>query len=168
MVQSFQTLIFIWIWGSIKVPHHFRRQRISVPLKKTPERWTSGARCSAACHRAGDGTLGEQGDAAIQALWHGMHSAPPETSWEVTRVPRTLYGDLGDGKSTISNGKIWENMGKYGTFPINGWFFRAWFLCPNFAHHPTKKGISSADICFGDVKPIPKKGHLPTPEWWGN
>ena len=31
-------------------------------------------------------------------------------------------------------------------------------------HHPTIGDISSpTDICFGDVKEIPKKGHLLTP-----
>ena len=32
--------------------------------------------------------------------------------------------------------------------------------CPNVSHHSTKKGISfPTDMCFGDVKEIPKKGH---------
>ena len=36
--------------------------------------------------------------------------------------------------------------------------------CPNVSHHPTKKGtVHLQQICEGDVKPIPKKGHLPTP-----
>ena len=36
--------------------------------------------------------------------------------------------------------------------------------CPNVSHHPTKKGIlHPTDICFGDVKQIPKKRYLPTP-----
>ena len=32
-------------------------------------------------------------------------------------------------------------------------------------HHPTIGDISSpTDICFGDVKPIPKKGHVQNPQ----
>ena len=36
--------------------------------------------------------------------------------------------------------------------------------CPNVSHHPTTADIMS--IFEGDVKPIPKKGHLPTPGRW--
>ena len=35
--------------------------------------------------------------------------------------------------------------------------------CHNVSHHPTKKRIFHLQILEGDVKPIPKKGHLPTP-----
>ena len=39
---------------------------------------------------------------------------------------------------------------------------------PMFSHHPTKEGIFPFqqifdDICFGDVKHIRNKGHVPTP-----
>ena len=46
---------------------------------------------------------------------------------------------------------------------------RAWFLCPVMFHITQLLGMSTKDICFGDVKQIPKKGHLPNPwkKWHG-
>ena len=43
-------------------------------------------------------------------------------------------------------------------------FIRAWFLCPVMFHiTQRKRDISSPDICFGDVKQIPKKLHQSQP-----
>ena len=73
----------------------------------------------------------------------------------------------GRAKSEVFSGDLSKHCKTLGQGPGHGLIYAGvGFYVPMFhvSHHPTIGDISSpTGICFGDVKQIPKKGHLPTP-----
>ena len=106
-----------------------------------------------------------------RAPWPPRRRARPR---RLDVAPRRLGDGEKHGEKMV---KTSEKMRKNCEYPqiilFNGIFpyeptifggYRGWFLCPNVSHHRTRKGVSfPTDICFGDVKQILKRGHLPTP-----